>query len=117
MKIAISSKGKEFEKSEVSEIFGRCPYFVIVEINNKEGDKRIDKIEVIENISKNQMGGAGISAAKSIVEKNVEVLITGNIGPRASSVLKQFNVRVYKGNGLIKDVLQKFMDSKLEKIE
>jgi len=114
MKVAVSSTGKDIN-SNVSNVFGRCPYFVIAEIENK----KIGKTEVIENTSAKQMGGAGISAAQTIAEKDVKAIITGNIGPRASDVLSQFNIEVYNGSRCksIKEALQKFIDNKLEKIQ
>ena len=112
MRIAISSKGKELD-SQIDEVFGRCPYFLIVEIK----DKKPELIESAENLSANQMGGAGISAAQQVAEKEVKAIITGNVGPRALTVLKQFDIEMYKGEGSVKDALQKFIDGKLEKIE
>jgi len=111
VKIAVSSTGKHFN-GKVSEVFARCPYFVIAEIK----DGKIEKNEAIENKSTDQMSGAGISAAQLMAEKNVNAVITGNMGPRAFDVLKQFNIEVYYGNGVIKEVLQEFIDNKLEKI-
>jgi len=112
MKVAVSSKGKNLE-SEVSDVFGRSPYFVIAEIENRE----IKKTEIIENKSADQMGGAGISTAQLMAEKNVNAVITGNVGPRALDVLKQFNIAIYYGDGRVEEVLQKFIDGKLEKIQ
>ena len=112
MKVAVSSMGKNLE-SQVSTVFGRCPYFVIAEIEKE----KIVKVEAIENISAKQVGGAGISTAQAIAEKDAKAVITGNIGPRASDVLRQFNIEVYNGSGLVKEVLQKFIDNKLEKIQ
>ena len=112
MKIAISSTGKDIN-SNVSDVFGRCPYFVIAEIR----DKKIINVEVMQNISVKQMSRVGISVAQTIAEKDVATIITGNIGPRAWDVLKQFSIEVYLGSGPIKEVLQKFMDHKLEKVQ
>lgn len=112
MKIAISSTGKTLDDN-VDVRFGRCSYFLIVEIKNK----KVKNVEAVENTAKEQMGGAGISAAKLVVEKDVSVVITGDVGPRALDVLKQFNIELYNGAGLIKEVLQKFIDNKLERIE
>ncbi len=112
MKVAISSIGKGID-SNVSTVFGRAPYFVIVEIDGK----KIVKVESMENASSSQSGGAGISAAQLIAEKGANALITGNVGPRASDVLRQFNIEVYKGDGLVKEAVQKFIDGKLEKIQ
>jgi len=111
MKIAISSTDKGIE-SNVSDVFGRCPYFIIAEIENQ----KIEKTEVIKNESINQTGGAGISAAQLMAEKNVNAVITENVGPRALDVLKQFSIEIYFGKGAIKEALQEFIDGKLEKI-
>jgi len=112
MKVAVSSTGKDLN-SNVSNVFGRCPYFVIAEIEKK----KIVKTEAIENTSFDKMGGAGISTAQAIAEKDVKAVITGNVGPRASDVLRQFKIEVYSGSGTIKEVLQKFIENKLEKIQ
>ena len=111
MKIAISSMGKSIEDN-VSDIFGRCAYFVIAEIENQ----KVNGTEAIKNESMNQTSGAGISTAQLIAEKDVNVVITGNMGPRALDVLKQFNIEIYVGKGMIKEVLQQFIDGKLKKI-
>ena len=94
MKIAISSIDKNIE-SNVSDVFGRCPYFIIAEIK----DDKIEKTEAIKNESTDQMSGAGISTAQLMAEKDVNVVITGNVGPRALDVLKQFNIGIYFGEG------------------
>jgi len=111
MKIAVSSIDKNIE-SNVSDVFGRCPYFIIAEVK----DQKIDKIEVIENENIDQMGGAGISTAQLMAEKNINAVIAKNIGPRALDVLKQFNIRIYYGDGTAEKVLQEFIDGKLKKI-
>ncbi len=108
MKIAISSEGKELSDS-VAELFGRCPYFVIADIENG----KITKADAIKNDNENQASGAGMSAAKLLAENNVNVVIARTIGPRAMDVLKQFNIEVYNGDGAVKDVIQKFIDKKL----
>lgn len=111
MKIAVSSTGKNLE-SKVTDVFGRCPYFLIVDIANK----KIKRVEVIENTNIDQTVGAGISAAKIIAKKDVDALITGAVGPRALDVLKQFNIQVYNGFGPIKEAVKKFIDGDLKKI-
>jgi len=112
MKIAVSSMGKNLADS-VSEVFGRSPYFIIAEIENG----KIKETEIIENKGADQTGGAGISAAQLMAEKNVNAVISGNVGPRALNVLRQFNIKVYYGDGVIKEALQEFIDGKLKEIE
>ncbi|MDD4995994.1 MAG: NifB/NifX family molybdenum-iron cluster-binding protein [Patescibacteria group bacterium] len=111
MKIAISSMSENIE-GNVSDVFGRCPYFVITEIK----DGKIEKTEIVKNESTDQNSGAGVLAAQLMAEKNIEVVIANNVGPRALDVLNQFNIEVYVGKGTVKNVLQDFMDKKLKKM-
>ena len=112
MRIAVSSMSKNIN-SNVAEVFGRCPYFILAEIKNK----KIEKTEIIENKNIDQMGGVGVLTAKLMAEKNIDVVITKNIGPRALDVLKQFDIAIYSGEGTIKDILQEFIDEKLKKVD
>jgi predicted Fe-Mo cluster-binding NifX family protein len=110
MKIVVSSTGKNLTDN-VSEVFARCPYFIIAEIENK----KIQKVEMIENKIANQLGQAGISAAQLMAEKDIKAVITKNVGPRALDVLNQFKIDIYIGEGAIEKVLQEFIDGKLKK--
>jgi predicted Fe-Mo cluster-binding NifX family protein len=111
MKIAISSTGEKLT-DVVSEVFARCPYFIVAEIENG----KVQKTEVMENKVANQLGQAGISAAQLVAEKDVKAVIAKNVGPRALDVLNQFNIGIYVGNGTIEKVLQEFIEGKLKKI-
>jgi len=110
MKIGISSTGKELTDN-VSEVFARCPYFIIVEVENG----KIQETEIIENKIASQLGQAGISAAQQMAEKDIKAVITKNVGPRALDVLNQFKIDIYVGEGTIEKVLQEFIDGKLKK--
>lgn len=110
MKIAISSTGKELSDN-VAELFGRCPYFVVAEIE----DGKILKTEALKNEGENQSSGAGMSAAKLLADNAVEAVVAKTVGPRAVDVLKQFNIEVYNGEGKIQDILHDFIDKKLKK--
>ena len=111
MKVAISSTGEKLTDN-VSEVFARCPYFVVAEIENE----KIQTTEIIENKIANQLGQAGISAAQLMAEKDVKAVITKNVGPRALDVLNQFQIGVYTGEGGVEKVLQEFIDGKLKRI-
>lgn len=111
MKIGISSTGKDLE-SDVDMRFGRCPYFLIVKIEDKE----IKEVKSIENTAAMQAGGAGVTSAQIVANEKVEAVITVNMGPRAFSVFAQLGIKVYQGQGKIKDVVQQFIDGKLTEI-
>ncbi|MBN2459248.1 NifB/NifX family molybdenum-iron cluster-binding protein, partial [Candidatus Woesearchaeota archaeon] len=91
MKLAISASGNSLE-SEVDMRFGRCPYFIFVELEGKE----IKSTEIVANASANQTGGVGITSAELVAKKGVGAVLTGNVGPRAFSVFSQFNIAVYQ---------------------
>ena len=112
MKIAISSTGKDLE-SKLDAKFGRCPYFLIVEIENKE----IKDVKAIENIAAGQRGGAGITSAEIIAKEKVEAVITANLGPRAFSVFKQFEIKIYQGEGKVDEAVQKFIEGELTELK
>jgi len=107
MKIAISSTGKTLE-SELDARFGRCAYFLIVEIE----DEKVKDVKAIENTAKAQRGGAGITAGEIVANEKVDVVITENLGPRAFSVFGQFGIKVYSGKGKIKNVVKDFIEGK-----
>ena len=111
VKVAISSMDKNIN-GNVADVFGRCSYFIIAQV--EQG--KIGETKVIENGNINQISGAGVSAAQLIAEQKVEAVISKNMGPRAVDVLTQFNIEIYSGEGAIKEVLQKFIDKKLKKI-
>lgn len=111
MRIAISSTGKNLADN-VSEVFARCPYFIIAEIENG----KVQKVEVLENKVADQLGRAGVSAAQLMAEKDIRVVIAKNVGPRALDVMSQFNIGVYSGQGAAEKVLQEFVKGKLDKI-
>ena len=114
MKIAISSTGKTLD-DEIDARFGRCPYFVIIDIDEKE--KKIKNVKAIENTAAGQFGGAGITASQLVANEKVNAVITTNLGPRAFQVLNQLRIEIYQGQGKVRDVVQEFMEGKLEKIE
>src|SRR4030042_1443426 len=112
MKIAISASGNSLE-SEIDMRFGRCPYFIFVELEGKE----IKGHEIIENARANQTGGVGITTAELVAKKGAQAVLTGNVGPRAFSVFSQFNIDIYPVTGKVSAAIKAFADGKLKKIQ
>jgi len=90
MKIAITIQEKN-ENAKVDPRFGRCAYFLIYD--DQTNEKKI--IDNSQNLNAPQ--GAGIQAAQNILKENVEVLITGNVGPKAFQLLKDSGVKIFVG--------------------
>ncbi len=106
MKICVTANGKTMDAS-VDPRFGRCQYFVIA-------DPDTITSEGFENSAASASGGAGIQAAQNIVSRDIDVLITGNIGPNAHQVLSAANIKIAAGaSGTIADAIKQYKDGKL----
>ena len=113
MKIAISSSGEALD-SLVDPRFGRCPFFMIAEVENK----KIKNSKAIKNTAMLQGGGAGITAAQIIGNEKVEVVIAISFGPRAFGVLSELDIEMYQGiQGTVEENIQQLIDGKLKKLE
>ncbi len=87
MQIAISSNGKEIN-SQLDQRFGRCPFFAVY------NDQK-NTWSFIPNPGFLEGSGAGIKAAQFLLEQNIEVLLTGNLGPKASQILNTSAIKIY----------------------
>ena len=106
MKIAITSQGKTL-KDALDPRFGRCQYFLIVNDETNE-------VESVQNPQISAGGGAGTQAAQLMIDREVKVVLTGNIGPNASKVLNEAGIKVYINNsGTGESVLNDFKNGKL----
>lgn len=99
---------KEDKNSPVSGSFGRSPFYFIYNDETGEG-------EFIVNDAAKAQGGAGVKAASLVVEKNVDAIITPQLGENAAMVIKAANVKMYqsKDGSLMENVLY-LKDGKLE---
>lgn len=89
MKIAISAKGRDLE-SPVDPRFGRAEGFLIYDTSD-------NSITYLHNsIPNNQSQGIGIKVAQMIVNSGTERLITGQMGPKAASVLTKKGIKLYE---------------------
>ncbi len=101
MKIAIST-----DLGRVSEHFGRCPEFTIVEI---EGNKIKNK-KVIENPG--HMTGF---LPKFFKEQGVSYVIAGGAGFRAQELFEQFGIKLITGiQGEINGVIKSFIKGEIK---
>jgi len=113
MKIALSAQGDKGLEEQIDSRFGRCPFFVFVEIDKDK--KEIINNKTIKNESAEQFGGAGTTSAQFVANEGAEVVITSNTGPKAFQVLTQLGIDIYQGQGKIKDVIQEFLKGNLNK--
>ena len=109
MKIAISAQGKE-KTALLDPRFGRCEVFQVYDDSSKN-------ITVIENKGGKSGGGAGIAAAQQIIDENIEVVITGNVGPNAHGLLSGNDIKVCKSAIVsVEDAIKEFEAGNLQDI-
>lgn len=103
MKIAISSSGPDLD-SAVDPRFGRAAFLLIIESDSGE------LIESIDNSAgRDAAQGAGISAASLVVEKGVQAILTGRLGPKALAVAEKANIKVVNDcSGTVRNAIEKF---------
>ncbi len=107
MRVAITAQGNSLS-SGLDPRFGRALYFIILDTDS-------GTIEVVNNEQNmNALQGAGIQAAKTIVDNKVNAVITGHCGPNAFRALSTAGVKVYLGQtGTIQDVIDKLKNGEL----
>jgi predicted Fe-Mo cluster-binding NifX family protein len=99
---------KELLNSQVDPRFGRCQSFIIIDTESM-------KMEVIPNTSAQTAHGAGIQAAQTIANQNVEAIITGRVGPNAYEVLSISGIKIITGAvGTIGQVIEQYKTGQLQ---
>ena len=111
MKIVVSATGTSIDAA-VDERFGRARCFVVL-------DDETMGTEVVENTQNMQAAqGAGIQAARTVIEAGAEAVITGNVGPKAHRTLAAAGVKAYLcAGGTVAEALEKFKAGELEATE
>ena len=106
MKIAVSAMENSLD-SQIDPRFGRCQYFLIVDSETME-------LEAVSNKGAAASGGAGIQAAQTIANKDVSVLITGDIGPNAFQILSPIGIIVFTvSSGTVREALERYKSGSL----
>ncbi len=100
-KIAIAIDG-----NNVSAHFGRCPFFAIIELENK---KIINKEEI-----PNPGHRTGF-LPKILAEKDVHVIICGGMGKRAQDLFLEKKIKPIIGiSGEVNEVIEKYIKGQLK---
>ncbi len=107
MKVAVTATGKDLD-AQVDPRFGRCQFFIFV-------DPETLDFEAVPNGAAMAPGGAGIQAAQTVIDKGVEAVITGNVGPNAIQALQAAGVKVFVGaQGTVRESVDLFKAGKLQ---
>ena len=108
MKIAITAQGDTLQ-SPVDPRFGRAKNFIV--IDSETGDYQA--VDNVMNLHAAQ--GAGIQAGRTVSELGVEAVVTGNVGPKAFSLLNAAGIKIYIGaSGTVEQALEQYKQGALQ---
>jgi predicted Fe-Mo cluster-binding NifX family protein len=111
-KIALACEDNQGLSGQMSQHFGRCPYYLIVDV---EGDE-IKKTDSVNNpYYNNHVPGM---VPQFINERGVDVMIAGGMGPRAIDMFTNLGMEVVTGAiGNVGNVLQAYLRGEISGVE
>jgi predicted Fe-Mo cluster-binding NifX family protein len=111
-RIAISANDNRGLESAVSDHFGRCPYFVIAEVE----DNAIISVEAIENPFYHSHQPGQVPAF--IHNHQVDVMLTGGMGHRAVSFFQQYGIQPVTGaSGTVHQTLHRYLNGEISEAQ
>jgi predicted Fe-Mo cluster-binding NifX family protein len=104
MRVAIAAEDNKGLDGMVSHHFGRCPYFLIV--NVEEGE--ILGEDIVENPY--YAGHEPGMVPEFIRNQSAEVMISGGMGPRAIAFFEDFDIATATGaSGTARETLERYL--------
>jgi len=112
MIIAVSSESDKGLDSVVSAHFGRCPFFILAEVEDEE----IKAVKSVQNPFYGQHQPGQVPGF--IHEQGADVMLTGGMGHRAIQFFEQIGIQAATGaHGTVRHALQMFFDAELREAE
>lgn len=109
MRIAVSADDRAGLDGVVSPHFGRCPSFVLVDVDGCE----VRQVKVVENpyYGRHQPG----QVPKFINEQDADVMLTGGMGRRAITFFEEFGIEAVTGaSGSVRRSLEQYLGGALD---
>ena len=111
MRVAIPAIGTDLA-ARVDRSFGRCRNFIIYDL----ASEAVTAVPNTQNLELTQ--GAGIQAARTVVEQEVDCVITGHCGPKAFAALQAGDIMVVLGaDGTVQEAIDAFKAGRLKPAE
>ncbi len=110
MKIAVATEDNRGLEAVISQHFGRCPYYVLVEVDNGE----TGEVKALENPFYGSHGQPGEVPA-FIKSTGAHVIIAGGMGPNAIGFFEQFGIQVVTGvSGMVQEAIKLFLSGRIQ---
>jgi predicted Fe-Mo cluster-binding NifX family protein len=110
MKIALAANDDRGLGATISQHFGRCPYYIIVDVDGEE----VGEVKAAKNPFYENHGQPG-QVPSFIKDLGADVIIAGGMGPKAIGFFEQLGIQAVTGaSGLVGDVVSAYMNGQLE---
>ncbi len=110
MILAITSTGRDL-KSGMDQRFGRTKFIIFYDTDDSSFECHDN------NLNLNAPQGAGIQTAQNVVDKDANIVITGNLGPKAFKVLNMANIKAFSSkDSTVVDAIKSYIDNKLTEL-
>jgi predicted Fe-Mo cluster-binding NifX family protein len=107
-RIAFACEENKGLESEMSMHFGRCPYFMMVDVEGKD----VKKVDPVANPFYN--GHVPGAVPEFINTQSANVMIAGGMGPKAIDMFNGFGIEVATGvAGTVGNVLKAYLEGKV----
>jgi predicted Fe-Mo cluster-binding NifX family protein len=112
MRIAVTADEDKGLLSPVSHHFGRCPYYVLADLEERE----VKTVRTVANpfFSQHQPG----QVPQFIHGHGAEVILTGGMGRRAIGFFQQYDIEAVTGaTGTVAQALESYLDGGLKEAQ
>jgi len=109
VRVVFASEEDNGLESKISYHFGRCPYYIFVDVRGEVVESV--KVEANPFFNAHQPG----MVPKFLAEKRADVVISGGMGPRALQFFREMGIKPITGvSGKVGDILKKYLKGELE---
>jgi len=112
MRIAVSADNSNGLDSVVSPHFGRCPYYILVDLDGQE----VKQVNAVAN--PNYGRHAPGTVPTFIQNQGADVMLAGGMGRRAIALFQQYGIQAATGaTGSVRRALEQYLDGALQGAE
>jgi predicted Fe-Mo cluster-binding NifX family protein len=112
MRIAISAEDNTGLDSPISAHFGRCPYFILVDVEDQE----VKTVGAVDNPYYSSHAPGQVPAF--IHSQGADVMLAGGMGHRAVAFFQEYSIQPVTGaSGTVRQALQNYLGGELQGVE
>ena len=112
IRVAVSVDDSNGLDSVVSPHFGRCPYYILVDLDDRE----VKQVNAVANPNYGQHAPGTVPTF--IQNQGADVMLAGGMGRRAIALFQQYGIQAVTGaSGTVRHVLEQYLGGQLRGAE